>query len=157
MSTFTAIDFETANYDRTSVCQVGLVRMENGIVTKEISLLVQPPGNFYVWRLTNLHGISSVLTNKSPPFAEIWPQIEPYIANQTVVAHNGAFDFSVLHSTLNYYGIMAPEYEQKCTYRIFKKKLNILCTEHGIELNHHEALSDARACAELFLIWLRGD
>jgi len=154
MPTFTAIDFETANYDRTSICQVGLVRVEKGIVTKEISLLVQPPGNYYVWRLTNLHGISAAQTRNSPSFAEIWLLLEPYISNQTVVAHNGAFDFDVLQKSLEHYGVVDPVYTKECTYRIFKKRLNVLCVEHGIELNHHEALSDARACVRLFLIWL---
>jgi len=154
MPTFTAIDFETANYSRESICQVGLIRVEKGIITNEISILVQPPNNSYIRRLTDLHGISPAHTRNAPSFSRVWAQIEPYIANQTVVAHNGSFDFNVLQKTLGSYGIMVPEYEKRCTYKIFKKKLNVLCVEHGIELNHHEALSDARACARLFLISL---
>jgi len=40
MHNFTAIDFETANPDPWSICQVGLVRVEDGTITNEISLLV---------------------------------------------------------------------------------------------------------------------
>lgn len=47
MEAFTAIDFETAQGYRWSICQVGLIRVENGIITKEINLLVQPPDNYY--------------------------------------------------------------------------------------------------------------
>lgn len=45
MNKFTAIDFETATGYRNSICQIGLVRIENGITSKEINLLVQPPEN----------------------------------------------------------------------------------------------------------------
>lgn len=44
-NTFTAIDFETAHGYGWGICQVGLVRLENGAITDEIDLLVQPPDN----------------------------------------------------------------------------------------------------------------
>lgn len=151
INSFTAIDFETAQGYRWSICQVGLVRVENGMITKEISLLVQPPQNYYWDRFIGIHGITPRHTAKSPTFDKIWPVIAPFISNQTVVAHNGlAFDFPVLAKTLEYYGMPVPEYEKHCTYRIFKDNLASLCNFYQIPLNHHEALSDARACAELF-------
>jgi DNA polymerase-3 subunit epsilon len=60
-----------------------------------------------------------------------------------------------LTKTLEYYGIENPEYEKYCTYKLFRKNLGTLCQEFNIHLNHHDALSDARACAELFLIHLQ--
>ncbi|MGZ9677497.1 hypothetical protein [Flavobacterium sp. GNP002] len=59
MKNFTAIDFETTQGYRWSICQVGLVRVENGIITKEINLLVQPPNNCYWSRFTDIHGITA--------------------------------------------------------------------------------------------------
>jgi DNA polymerase-3 subunit epsilon len=50
-NTFTAIDFETAQGYRWRICQVGPVRVENGIVTKTLDLLVQPPDNYYWSRI----------------------------------------------------------------------------------------------------------
>ena len=47
MNSFTALDFETATGYRNSICQVGFVRVENGIITKEVNILVQPPDNSY--------------------------------------------------------------------------------------------------------------
>lgn len=154
---FTAIDFETAQGKRCSICQVGLVRVENGVITKEISFLVQPPGNYYwKWFTNDIHGISPEDTANEPTFDKLWHIIEPYITNQCVVAHNGfSFDFNVLGKTLEYYGLQVPEYEKHCTCNIFDRKaLNTLCDAFNIPLNHHEALSDARACAQLFLIHL---
>lgn len=153
MDCFTAIDFETATGYRNSICQVGLVRVENKIITKEINLLMQPPDNYYWSRFTKIHGIAAKDTLNSPTFDQIWQQIAPYIENQNVVAHNGfGFDFPVLDKTLAFYNFPTPHYNKFCTYRIYKSNLATLCQKHNILLNHHDALSDARACAEL---WLR--
>src|ERR1035437_7546458 len=100
-NTFTAIDFETAHGKRWSICQVGLVRVENGVITNELSILVQPPNNFYWNWFIAIHGITPEITRDAPTFNQIWHLIEPFIKNQKVVAHNGlSFDFPVLAQTL---------------------------------------------------------
>ena len=43
MNSFTAIDFETAQGKRWSICQVGLVRVENQLFTEQLSIGVQLP------------------------------------------------------------------------------------------------------------------
>lgn len=151
---FTAIDFETAQGYRWSICQIGLVKVVNGQTVAKLDLLVQPPDNYYWDMFIDIHGISHSVTQDAPLFSEVWPVLEPFIANQHVVAHNGAFDFSCLEQTLEWYGIAVPAFNRHCTYRIFNKSLDSLCHEHHIDLNHHDALSDAMACAELFLIHL---
>ena len=151
-NTFTSIDFETAQGYRHSICQVGIVRVENGMITEEINLLVQPPENYYWEKLIDIHGITPEDTANEPTFDKIWHQIEHLIKDQDVVAHNGiSFDFPVLDKTLEYYGMTAPQYNKHCTYRLYNDNLASLCKAYNIPLNHHAALSDARACAELFL------
>jgi len=155
MEKFTALDFETAHAKRWSICQVGLVTVENGIITNEINILVQPPKNYYWSNFIDIHGITPMDTKFSPLFEEIWHKIEPFITDQIVVAHNGlSFDFPVLNQTLEYYDIAVPIYEKRDTYRIFKRNLASLCLEYNIALNHHDALSDAKACAELYKLHL---
>ena len=73
--TFTAIDFETAQHARTSICQIGLVRVEAGVIVHELSLLVQPPNNYYRVDFIQIHGISPMDTAESPSFAGVWPQV----------------------------------------------------------------------------------
>jgi len=156
--TFTAIDFETAQGYRHSICQVGIVRVENGIISEEINLLVQPPDNYYWEKFIDIHGITPKDTANEPTFNQIWHQIVHFIKDQDVVAHNGiSFDFPVLEKTLEYYGMAAPKYNKHCTYRLYKDNLASLCKTHSIPLNHHDALSDARACAELFLKFIKID
>lgn len=156
LNTFTAIDFETAQGKRWSICQVGLVRVENNIITDELSILVQPPGNYYWDTFIDIHGITPEVTQNAPTFEYSWHKIQPYIVNQNVVAHNGfRFDFQCLVLTLEFYKLSVPEFTGHCTYQIFNNNLASLCEENCIALNHHDALSDARACAELFLKHLK--
>jgi len=152
-NSFTAIDFETAQGKRWSICQIGLVRIDNGQVTHTYSKLIRPPFNFYWERFIQIHGITPQMTKDAPTFDSAWKEIEEYITDQTIVAHNGfAFDFPCLQNTLGFYGIDTPVYNGRCTYQIFKTSLAALCKEYGINLIHHDALSDAMACAKLYLL-----
>ena len=127
----------------------------NGLITNELCILFQPPNNFYWNQFIGIHHITPAITQNAPTFDKIWHKIEPYIKNQNVVAHNGlCFDFPVLAQTLEYYRLEVPEYEKHCTYKIFRDNLASLCHNFKITLTHHDALSDAKACAELFLIHL---
>ena len=156
MKNFTAIDFETAQGYRWSICQVGLVQVEEGIITHSLNLLVQPPQNYYWSKFIDIHGITPAMTKHEPTFDQIWHLVAPFIEDKNVVAHNGfGFDFPVLDKTLAYYNLPTPDYNKSCTYKIYKSNLASLCQEHQIPLNHHDALSDARACAELYLRYLR--
>ncbi|HEY5392284.1 MAG TPA: 3'-5' exonuclease [Hanamia sp.] len=154
-NSFTAIDFETAQGKRWSICQVGLVRVENGTIKNQLSVLVQPPDNYYWNNFIDIHGITPKLTRKAQTFDRVWQQIAPFIENQNVVAHNGfAFDFHCLKQTLEYYDMTVPTYNGHCTYKIYGDNLASLCRQYNIPLNHHDALSDARACAELYKLHL---
>lgn len=151
---FTAIDFETAQGACHSICQIGLVQVENGKIVSTINQLIQPPDNYYSYYNIKVHGITPEMTRNSPSFDDFWGNLKPYIEGQKVVAHNASFDISCVKHTLAYYDLAMPCFEQQCTYRIFKKKLSVLCEQYRIPLNHHDALSDAMACAKLYLIHL---
>ncbi len=152
---FVAIDFETAVGKRNSACAVGIVTVENGEIVEEYFTLIQPPDNEYFYRNIMVHGINPEDTANTPFFNELYPEIKKRLAGKTIVAHNESFDRSVLRKTMEHYNL---DYEElniadkwECTYRIHGEALNVCCQKHGIELNHHEALSDARACAMLYL------
>jgi DNA polymerase-3 subunit epsilon len=147
---FTAIDFETAQGYRWSICQVGLVRVVKGKIVAKLELLVQPPFNYYWEKFTSIHGISAAQTADAPTFDFVWPVIKPFVENQHVVAHNSRFDFACLKQSLDFYGMNCPQFSASCTYKIYSKSLKALSIEHSIALDHHNALSDAMACADLF-------
>ena len=158
---FVAIDFETA-VGHDSICAVGIITVEDGEIVEEYHQLIQPPGNRYTHWTTNVHGMTSATTANSPVFSEVYPEIKKRIAGKMIVAHNEAFDRPALQKTMARHGLDYSELELaerwECTKKLFQKrgfkscKLNSLCDYFNIELNHHEALSDARACAKLYII-----
>ncbi|MBL4747044.1 MAG: 3'-5' exonuclease [Flavobacteriaceae bacterium] len=161
--TFTAIDFETATAFRNSACAVGIVTVENGKIIEEFHTLIKPPNNEYNWRNTQVHGITSNDTRNALTFEAVFPEIQKRLQGKIIVAHNESFDRSVLKKTMENYYLdyealnLASRWE--CTMKLCKAndkypsgKLNECCLVANIELIHHEALSDARACAALYLI-----
>ncbi len=158
---FTAIDFETATGYRNSACAVGMVTVENGKITEKYISLIQPPENRFWRRFTDeIHGISWRDTLNAPTFAELYPEISKRLFGRTLVAHNAKFDRDVLQQTMKHHGLDYPNLQLpdwECTLEIYRKKgfnpadLATCCNHLGIELNHHEALSDALACADLYL------
>lgn len=152
---FTAVDFETANGKLSSICQIGLVRVENGIIVKELDFLVQPPANEYHWGNVKVHGIKSVHTYDKPTFDHFWPELLPFIHNQVFVAHNVQFDSRCLQETLRFYNLKVPPFKTQCTVKIYKRNLKFLADMYGIPLLHHNALSDAKACAALYLRYVK--
>ncbi|AWG23758.1 3'-5' exonuclease [Flavobacterium kingsejongi] len=159
---FTAIDFETATGHPESACAVGIVTVQNGIITDEYYTLIQPPQNEYWYRNIMVHGIKPIETWDKPLFDDLFPEIQKRLFGQTIVAHNEAFDRNVLTKTMKYYGLYYDELEiadrWECTCKIYKAKgykpanLKACSERNNIVLNHHEALSDARACAQLYLL-----
>lgn len=155
--TFTAIDFETANSSRNSICQIGIGRVENGEMISLESFLVQPPNNDYSHWNVCLHGISPDQTINKPLFPEVWKTIKKYFENQLIVAHNSDFDIDCLFKTLEFYKIPFPELKIDCTYEISGLSLEDLC--ESLEVNivtHHNAMYDALACAESYIKLKKG-
>ncbi len=152
MSNFTAIDFETATGDRNSICQVGLVIVEQCKIIDRISYLVQPPRNLYSDRCIEIHGITPDKTAEAPTFDKIWQLIEKHINKRRCVAHSAQFEISCLTKVLQFYKISQPAIEWYCTKSIYKSSLAVACAVNGIATTkQHDALSDAEACALLMI------
>lgn len=152
LESFTAIDFETAQMNPNSICQVGLVRVEDGKVVHEIDRLVRPPNNYYFHKNIEVHSIQPVDTEESPTFDVVWhEEMKKFIQDEVVVAHAAQFDVNCLRHTLAYYDEVQPDFEVRCTRMIYRRGLAYLSKKYRIPLNHHHALSDANACAQLYL------
>ena len=157
MENFAAIDFETANARRSSVCSVGIVIVRDGVVTERIYRLIRPVPNYYSYWTTEIHGLTQADTDNAPAFPEVWAEIEPLIAGLPLVAHNAIFDQSCLKSVFQACGMEYPDYEFHCTLRASRKsfrlpnhQLHTVAAECGYCLeNHHHALADAEACAAI--------
>lgn len=155
---FIAIDFETANSNRSSICSVGIAIVENGKLTGSEHIYVRPMPDYYDGYNTALHGISDRHTRNKPTFSQQWNELKKYFHNQTIIAHNAAFDCSVLRFTLDSHKLQYPDLDYHCTYRLAQAalplpghKLNEVSRHFGIRLDHHNAESDAKASALIAL------
>lgn len=159
MNDFAAIDFETANQERTSICSVGIVVYKEGKKVDQFYSLVKPEPEYYNYWCTKVHGITAKDTEYAPIFPEVWRQIEPRIAGLPLVAHNKAFDENCLKSVFRLYQMDYPDYRFHCTLLKSRKvwpeghhNLDIIAARCGYDLtHHHNALADAEACAAIAL------
>lgn len=151
--TFVAIDFETADYYRDSACAVGLVRVENHQIVERAYSLIRPPRKKFIF--TYYHGISWEDVANEGTFCDVWPRFCHILKDiDFLAAHNASFDRSVLTKCCEVSGLEPPLTAFRCTvelarrtWNIYPTKLNNVCDHLGIPLNHHEAASDAEACA----------
>jgi DNA polymerase-3 subunit epsilon len=158
---FAAIDFETADHASDSACAVGVVRVKNGRIAARFHRLIRPPRDRFVF--TYIHGITWRQVCLEPSFTQLWTDISNAIGDaQFLAAHNARFDRKVLETCCRSAGLLPPQKPYVCTvelarktWSIFPTQLPAVCGRLGIDLDHHEALSDAEACARIVLAALK--
>jgi DNA polymerase III subunit epsilon len=159
MKNFIAFDFETANRNRHSICAVGMVIVKDGQVVDTIYQLINPEEHFDHFNIA-IHHITPKDVQDAPTFDVFYQSIRDKMDHQTMVAHNLAFDGYALRDNLERYQIESCHNSLLCTYQLSKKlilgkrsySLDSICRHYGIDLmNHHHALDDAKACADIML------
>ncbi len=159
MRDFAAIDFETANGSRSSVCSVGVVVVHGGEVADRFYSLIRPYPNYYSFFTTRVHGLTRADTDAAPLFPEVWAKVAPLVAGLPLVAHNRPFDEGCLRAVFEAYRMPYPGYRFYCTLRASRYRLRLpnhqlhtVAAACGYDLdNHHHALADAEACAAIAL------
>ena len=164
MKDFAAIDFETANECRCSVCSVGVVIVRNGDIVDSFYSLIHPEPEYYQWFCRQVHGLGPEDTEDAPVFPYVWEQIEPLIEGLPLVAHNSRFDEGCLRSVFRVYQMDYPDYvfydtlaasRRHFGYGLPNHRLDTVAAACGYDLlNHHHALADAEACAAIALALL---
>lgn len=161
MPRFIAFDVETPNHLGNRMSAIGITVIEDGTIKDEFYSLVNPETYFEYFN-TRLTGINEETVRDAPTFSELWPEIEPLMSGGLLVAHNAVFDMGVLKKCLQHYEIdWKPYVRYICTVQMGRQilpgmshKLDVLCDYYGIELDHHQAASDSRACAKILLRYL---
>lgn len=156
MRDFAAIDFETANSQRSSVCSVGIAIVRDGEFSDTFYSLIQPEPNYYSYWCTRVHGLGRADTDGAPVFPAVWEQVRPLIAGLPLVAHNSPFDEGCLRAVFRVYQMEYPDYVFYDTLSASRRLLPALCNHQlqtvaaacGYQMeHHHHALADAEACA----------
>ena len=160
---YIAFDVETPNYANDRISAIGISVIENGRVIDHFDTLVNPETHFAPFNI-QLTGITPEMMVGKPTFPELWEKIQPIMGSGLLIAHNAPFDMGVLARCLNDYQIEwqpFPSYACTCVMgrtcypNLNNHKLNTLCEYLQLDLDHHHAGSDSRACAELLLDYMR--
>jgi DNA polymerase III subunit epsilon len=154
---FVAIDFETADYGADSACAVALVRVEQGCIVRRQFALIRPPRRYF--RFTHIHGITWSDVAGAPSFGESWPSLSGMLDGaHFLAAHNSGFDCRVLQTCCLQACIEPPTLPFLCTVKVARHtwklrpaNLPAVCAHLKIPLKHHDANSDAEACAHIVL------
>lgn len=163
MNNFIAIDVETANYNPSSICSIGCVKVRDGEIVDRYYSLVHPEPDWYLRRFTAIHGLSDEDTYDAPPFDTVWAEVLDFAEGLPFVAHNASFDQKCIAEACKVYQIEPPSGPFHCTLRAARRRLSRfecpsmslpnVCAYYGISFeNHHDALCDAEGCARLAII-----
>lgn len=159
---FVAIDFETANQEHASVCQVGLVKVVDGKIVEEEDWLVIPPTGLDAFSPVNvaIHGIRpNRVRRHGIAWQESLRRIRAIAGELPFIAHNSRFDRSVYEAATIASGLAVPVTRWEDTVALSRRhlvldnyKLPTVAAAVGAgAFSHHDAAADARACAQIAL------
>ncbi len=158
--TYVVFDLETTGLDAKceKITEIGAVRIENGVIGKTFSALVNPsrpiPEN-----ITALTGISDEMVKDCPLIDEVLPKFLEFCGDAIAVAHNARFDCSFVNQACSESGLQfnnetmdTVELSKELFPNEEKHNLKVLANRLNISLeNHHRAVDDATATAEAFI------
>lgn len=160
MLTFNAIDVETANADRASICQIGIVHVRDGQIQDQWETLVDPK-EWFDPNNTRIHGIEEAAVKGSPTLPEIRDELRRRLRGSVLVSHT-AFDRVAFERAMEKYGLEQLQVtwlDSACIarrawsniYAVRGFGLKNIAKDLGISFRHHNALEDARVSAEITL------
>lgn len=156
-SSIVAIDFETSGHAANAACALGMARIESGNVVDTFFSLIRPPSSQIFF--THIHGLTWATLKTAPSFAALWPKVATFLAKADfLLAHNAPFDRKVLYGCCCHIGVEPPAQPFLCSLKGCRKALDLpsnalhaVCSHFAIPLQHHNAASDALACANVYL------
>lgn len=155
---FVALDFETANSSRGSICSIGVAIVRSGVVVDHGSIIVDPETDFSHYN-TIVNGIHERDVLNAPTLPDVWPALMHILDGRRVCAHSASFDIGALRSGAARYDLPGVGIEVYCTWRIAKRVWPEM-SSHGLgyvaaaldfDFSHHDAGEDALACARVAL------
>jgi len=149
---FVVVDVETTGFgtqDRVIEVAAVLVDWRTGSELDVVHTLIDPGRS--VGSSQRVHGISDAMLLGKPKFARIAPALQGLLTAAPVVAHNVSFDKRMLTQEFRRARTGWPAVPTHCTYQLTRQRLIDACVARGIRIEqHHRALGDARATAQLF-------
>ena len=158
--TCVVFDIETTGFSplKNKIIEIGAVKVENGKIVDRFSTFVNPevPIPFEIEKLTS---ISDNMVLGAPKIEEVLPKFLEFCSDAVMVAHNASFDMSFIrHNAMLQGKSFEPTVLDTVSMARFllpnlnRFKLDTVAKELRISLeNHHRAVDDAGATAEIFV------
>lgn len=157
---FVVFDLETTGFSsiKDKIIEIGAVKVENGKITGKFSTFVNPKRPI-PFEITQLTSITDDMVLDAPDIDTVLPQFLEFVGDAVLVAHNAGFDVGFIEQNCRYQDIV-PDFTSVDTVALArillpalsKFKLNIVANALHISLeNHHRAVDDAGATAEIFI------
>ncbi|QNO16460.1 PolC-type DNA polymerase III [Alkalicella caledoniensis] len=157
--TYVVFDLETTGLDSKNeeIIEIGAVKMRDGEIVDQFSALIKPD-KIIPDKITEITGITNEHVKGSPSIDTVLPEFLEFCGESTLVAHNANFDYGFLTNwcqklqyDLNTCVIDTLSLSRALVRDVKNHKLNTLAKHFGIELkNHHRAVDDCKATAQLF-------
>lgn len=160
MVTFNAIDVETANADRASICQIGIVHVRNGVIVDRWDTLVNPEDWFDPCNVS-IHGIDERAVRKAPTLPDVRDELRRRLRGSVLVSHT-SFDRVAFERAMTRYDLEQLQVTWLDSASIVRRTwperygqsgygLKNVAKDLGIAFRHHDALEDAQAAAEVVI------
>jgi DNA polymerase III subunit epsilon len=156
---FIALDLETSNSKRSSICQIGMVKFTGGKITEEFVSLVNPEDHFDDINIS-IHGISEFDVRNAPVLIELDSILREWLDGNIVLTHS-TFDQIAINQAYTLLDTKPPDIRWLDNTRVARRAwpdvsrsgygLKALCNKFNIPLDHHDALEDARATGLIFV------
>lgn len=155
---FTAIDFETANRSRASACSIGMAKVRDGEIVETYYELLSPETGEFDYVNMTIHGITPEMVAGKLSLFKRWKEISDFIEDDVLVGHNVSFEQSVINQSFLHHTYDIPSLEYLCTLYMtrvnYPRRMGYKLDDVYRDLfhkpvNHHHALEDAVACAEI--------
>ena len=158
--TYVVFDLETTGFSpiQDKIIEIGAVKVEIGVITERFSTFVNPkiPIPF---KITQLTSITDDMVVDAETIDVVLPKFLDFIGDAVLVAHNAGFDVSFIEQNCRYQEIEREfiSLDTVALARVLlptlsKYKLNVVAKALNISLeNHHRAVDDAGATAEIFV------
>jgi DNA polymerase-3 subunit epsilon len=155
---FVAIDVETASRNRGSICQIGIVGFRDGREVFAFDYLVKPRAAFDD-RNVAIHGITAERVRAAPDFGRVHSDLALQLSGRVAVHHSPFDKQSVAAACVDH---RRPEIAAKWldSVQVARRawpdleshRLPVLAAHLGLELRHHDAVSDARTAGRIVLL-----
>ena len=159
----TVFDIEVLNQDPASICAIGIVELIDGEITSTYYSLIKPKNLSYDAYRYKVHQIKPKSLYKEKTFSEVWQEIHHYFEESIVVSHDIQGDMMNLRAAFKQNRIPYPHLYMSCTNvlahlvypHLHKYNVKELSLMIGFNFQAHQALDDAKACAQILIEMLK--